>query len=124
ERRQHLLREQLKRRADVLVTVAARLLDEDHLIDANVTHLGEVAGGVSRCADAARVVVAAGGGGRDASYGAVGWAPRLELLPHRRAPGDLVVGDERVERVTEEFKSLLAAPDRFGAVVVAGEPGD
>ena len=88
--------EQFERGADVLVAVAAGLLDEDHLVDTDVAHLAEVAASVVGRSDAARVPVAERLGLGDPALDAVRRASALELAPQVGASRSLIVGDERV----------------------------
>jgi hypothetical protein len=106
------------------VSVASGLLDEDHLVDADVAHLAQVARRVRGCADATREQLALRVGRCDAPLDAVGRAARLELAPQVGAPWHLVVRHQRVQCVAEELEALLPAPDRLGAVLVQGEAGD
>ena len=104
--------------------IAARLLDEDHLIDTGVAHRPQVATGVVRCPDATRVLVTECGRIGDLRLDRSRPAAALELTPEVGASRRLVVGDQRIERVPEELETFLAAPDRLGLILVQREPGD
>src|SRR6478735_10628296 len=88
---EHIGGEEFERRADVVVTVAAGLLDEDDLVDTDLAHLAEVASRVGRRSDAARVFVAERRGLRDRAVDAVGCASLLELAPQIGSARSLIV---------------------------------
>src|SRR6185436_8007200 len=97
-------REELERRADVLVAVVAALLDEDRLIDADPLERLEVRAHLVGIADAA------GRHHRERRRA-------LELLPDARARGDVRTRDVEVrERIAEELEALEALADRRLAV--------
>src|SRR6202041_3883470 len=103
----------------MIVAIAPGLLQEDHLVDAAVLESFEMRPHVVGRADAR-------GSGADL----------FERIDHRRgtiaalldimapkfgAAGNAILRDQRVERVAEELKTLVAAADRFGAIAMDGK---
>src|SRR5580704_14434892 len=105
----HFRGKELQRIADMLVLVAAALLNEHHLVDARLLVALQMLGELGRRADAAPLP-----DGRQLVLG------RLEALPH--------VGDARLmmaidivvaERIAEELEALGAPASRLVAILVA-----
>src|SRR5438132_4835689 len=99
------------------MTVAAGLLEEDHLIDAGVLEALEMRAHVVGRADAALAEGVLLGRRRDQPVGAVA-ALGDEVRPQARATRHRVPGDQRLDRVGEELEAFLAAPDRLGALAM------
>lgn len=107
EFRHHVRGEQLEQLADVLVPVAAALLDEDDLVDASVLEAAQVLAHLLRRADAAA----------DGVFHRL--ARRLELSPDIGAAGRvdadaIVVGEPEAK----EPEPVLAATARLGFILV------
>ena len=92
--------------------VAARLLDENHLIDAGVLILPQSVNQLRGRADAV------------ADRGRHRVAPTLEPLPHIRHARDVLAIDVVVaEREAEELEAVAATPDRLRLVMVHRKAG-
>src|SRR5262249_30137544 len=99
--------EQLERTADVLVTVVARLLDEDRLVDARRL---EFPHRVAHLIGRADPSAAARPGELTATEG----------IPHVGAAGDVRTQEVVVrEREAEELEALETAAERLVGIVVA-----
>ncbi len=113
EFRHHVFGEQLQSLADVLVLVAAALLDEDGLVDAGLLEVPQMGPQLLRRADA---VIGAGRRQRVSRF--------FEIGPDVGAAG-LVLAEDIVMRqaVAEKPQAVLAAAARFHLVGMHGEAG-
>ena len=119
ERGHHLGGKQLQRLADVVVAVAAGLLQEDDLVDTAFDEAGKMRAHVLRRADAGRIGADALDRG-DHRFSAV--AAQLHVLaPEIGAAGHGVPRHQCVDREAEELKAFVAAANSLGAVAMHGE---
>src|SRR5262249_40322180 len=103
--------EELERLADVLMAIAAALLNEGHLVDASRLEGPTVLAKFIRRADAA-----VGAGRRQGR-------PRLLEIGPDVGAARLVLAEDVMmrERIAEEAEAVLAAPHRLGTIVMDGE---